>query len=119
MESIVNPLPKRRGVFNVYSLRHDRSTTIFNEFTMNTTETQVKQASEGYSKKELPIVLWRYRGRKIPPSTLDYWLKQLRITPDETGEFSFEDVQTLIRLISELSRGKTMQQIKHKLTQEI
>jgi len=64
-----------------------------------------------FNSRELRLILAKHRGKAVPDRTLRFWRNELKIRP-EPGHGSLynrEDLQTLIRLISWLSRGGSMQ----------
>jgi hypothetical protein len=60
-----------------------------------------------YAFDELRWHLAKYRGSRLPPSTLRDWLKVLRIEPNEFGMFDSSDLRWLIRYSQWLKRGGT------------
>lgn len=79
---------------------------------------QVLEA-QGFTQPELRWQLSRIRGRRVPPSTLRHWLRELCIQPDMSGLYSADDLHVLTRLVLWLKRKRTIQQFKTLLLQEI
>ena len=57
---------------------------------MNTIEIQ-----NGYTFQDLQGELSRIRGSEMPPSTLYYWLRKLRILPGKDGLYTTDDLDVL------------------------
>lgn len=60
-----------------------------------------------YTFDELRWHLAKFRGSKLPPSTLRDWLKVLRIEPNEFGMYELSDLRWLVRYAHWLKRGGT------------
>jgi hypothetical protein len=86
--------------------------------TMKTVEIQLANTeSQWYTFRELQWHLAKFRGKRVPPTTLKDWLKVLSIQADEeTGCYSHEDLRWLARYCLWLRRGGTskgFQSIQH------
>ncbi len=58
-----------------------------------------------YTFDELRWHLAKYRGKKLPSSTLRDWLSLLKSRPNEVGCYEPEDLKWLIRYCFWLKRG--------------
>lgn len=75
--------------------------------------------AQGFTQPELRWQLSRVRGKRVPPSTLRNWLRELCIQPDAFGLYAVDDLKVLTRLVLWLKRKRTIQQFKTLLLQEL
>lgn len=75
--------------------------------------------AQGFTQPELRWQLSRVRGKRVPPSTLRHWLRELCIQPDAFGLYAVDDLKVLTRLVLWLKRKRTIQQFKTLLIQEL
>ena len=75
--------------------------------------------ADGYTTKELRLILSKYRRKKVPPRTLRYWTQQIGLRRNGCGLFDSSDLEILIRLVRWLSRGGNIQQFRLKLLEEM
>lgn len=78
---------------------------------------------EGYTKPELRWMLAQYRGCKLPPRTLDHWLRELSdhgvtISPNQSGLYEDDDFKLLTRLVFWLKRRRTIAQFAQLIKKE-
>lgn len=81
-------------------------------------DTQVLQPP-GHTHAELRWRLSRTRGKKVPPSTLDRWIAELCIEPNEYGLYDDDDLATLTSLVIFLKRCRSIEKFKRLLIKEI
>jgi hypothetical protein len=83
------------------------------------TAAQIAIETQGYTFRELAASLSYYRGKRVPRRTLDNWITQLGIEPDEFGLYSKQEHTTLARLALWLNRGKTIQSFAQIIQKEL
>lgn len=74
---------------------------------------------QGHTVPELRWRLSRARGKRVPPSTLDRWLSELCMEPNEYGLYDDSDLATLISLVLFLKRCRSIKKFKQLLIKEI
>jgi hypothetical protein len=83
------------------------------------TAVQITIETEGYTFRELAASLSYYRGRRVPRRTLNNWITQLGIEPDEFGLYAKQDHTILARLTLWLNRGRTIQSFAQIIQKEL
>lgn len=82
-------------------------------------ETIAPQAEGGwYTFAELQQALGRYRGGKLPRSTLYRWIEAVGIQPNEHGFYEPSDLSILSRLALWVNRGKPIKTFTQLLIKE-
>jgi len=80
---------------------------------------QILIQPKGHTLQELSWRLSRTRGRRVPKRTLQWWLSQLCIEPNEYGLYDDRDLAILVSLVLFLKRSRSIEKFKTLLLQEI
>jgi hypothetical protein len=83
-----------------------------------TIDTQALQP-QGHTRSEMRWRLSRVRGGKVPAPTLNRWLKDLAIEPNDYGLYDDRDLQILTSLVLFLKRCRNIAKFKTLLIKEI
>jgi hypothetical protein len=81
-------------------------------------DTQALQP-QGYTRSEMRWRLSRVRQGKVPDPTLNRWLKDLAIEPNDYGLYDDRDLQILTSLVLFLKRCRNIEKFKTLLIKEI
>lgn len=75
--------------------------------------------ADWYTFTELRLELAKHRGGKVPPRTLQWWMQQLKMKPNEHGFYETEDLKVLVRLVYWLKRCRSIEKFRNLILQEI